>query len=207
VSEPSSDTARGDATKPNIAPNIAIVLARHGRPALDRSRTMSWREYVAWWDAYEDGGLADDQEPPESLLAQARGADVILASPAPRSLETAHHAAPGRDVITDPVFVEAPLPPPPLHGMRLKPGQWGVVARISWWLGLSRGMESRQAAEARAAAAVDRVFEETEQGHTVLVCAHGWFNRMMRPVLLARGWRCVRDGRDNYWSFRRYERR
>jgi len=62
--------ARDDATKPDgssqkSAPKIAIVLARHGRPALDRSRTMSWRDYVAWWDAYEDGGLADDQEPPD----------------------------------------------------------------------------------------------------------------------------------------------
>ena len=29
---------------------------------------------------------------------------------------------------------------------------------------------------------------------------------MMRPVLLRQGWRCVEDGGDNYWSYRRYEK-
>ncbi|MGD2132107.1 MAG: histidine phosphatase family protein [Maricaulaceae bacterium] len=189
----------------------AIILARHGRPALDRSQAMGWRDYKVWWSAYDEGGLVEGEGPPEALLAAARSAEVVLASPLTRSLETAHAVADGRSVVTDPVFVEAPLPPPPVPGLKLKPGQWGVFARIAWWLGYSGGMESRRAAEARAEEAVDRVLSEAapEGGppRTVLVCAHGWFNRMMRPVLLARGWRCVQDGRDHYWSFRRYERR
>jgi hypothetical protein len=41
----------------------------------------------------------------------------------------------------------------------------------------------------------------------VLLCAHGWFNRMMRPVLRKQGWREIEDGGDAYWSYRRYEKK
>lgn len=201
----SARDARGRA---DAAASSSIFLVRHGRPALDRSANLDWRGYKAWWAAYDKGGLAADQEPPDELAAAAQAADVLLASPLTRSLETAHALAPGREVAVDSVFVEAALPPPPIPGLRLRPGPWGVFARIAWWLGYSGGMESRQAAERRAEAAVDRVLASLGEppGGTALVCAHGWFNRMMRPVLLSRGWRCVRDGRDGYWSYRLYER-
>jgi broad specificity phosphatase PhoE len=184
-----------------------IVLARHGRPALDRSCRLNWREYEDWWGHYDEGGLAEDQTPPDALMAHAAGADVILASPLQRSLETARAIAGHLQIETDTVFIEAALPPPPIPGLRLKPQTWGVLARISWWLGLSRGRESRKQAEDRAHQAVARVLHAVGEGRTVVVCAHGWFNRMMRPVLLAHGWQCVRDGRDHYWSFREYRPR
>ncbi len=187
-------------------PRGAIILARHGRPALDRTMWLDWRGYEDWWRQYDEGGLAKDQTPSLDLVEAAAAADLVHSSPLTRSRETAAIVAPGREVAADPVFTEAPLPPPPVPGLRLKPPQWGVVARLSWWLGLARGKETRREAEARADRAVDKVEAEADQGQVVLVCAHGWFNRMMRPVLQARGWRCVRDGRDRYWSFRRYER-
>lgn len=204
-----TDDAASSACAPSDAGRPAIVLARHGRPALDRSKPMDWRGYKVWWTAYDEGGLVEGEGPPEDLLAVARDAHAVLASPLTRSLETARAVAQGRDVVPDAVFIEAPLPPPPIPGLRLKPGQWGVVARIAWWLGFSGGQESRREAEKRAEAAVDRVMQdllgEPEDQRVVLVCAHGWFNRMMRPVLRSRGWVCVRDGRDHYWSYRRYE--
>ena len=45
------------------------------------------------------------------------------------------------------------------------------------------------------------------QSGPVLACAHGWFNRMMRPHLREAGWQCIRDGGDTYWSYRQYEYR
>ncbi len=188
-----------------LRPEGVIVLARHGRPGLDRSCWISWRAFREWWAAYDAGGLAADQTPDPVLVDTAREADVIFASPLRRSQETAARAAAARSVHTDPLFLEARLPPPPLVGLRLRPGAWGVVARLSWWLGLSGGEESRREAERRADAAAARVIAAAQGGKTVLVCGHGWFNRMMRPALLARGWRCVRDGGDGYWRSRRYE--
>jgi broad specificity phosphatase PhoE len=185
----------------------SIVITRHGRPALDRDLTFGWRSYKVWWGKYDAGGLAADQAPPEELVETAAKADVIFSSPLKRSLETAEAIAPGREIVTDPVFVEAALPPPPVPGLRLRPGHWGVFARIAWWFGYSGGLESRIEAEHRAEAAADKLVATAETGKNVVLCAHGWFNRMLRPALLARGWSCVRDGRDHYWSYRCFEKR
>ncbi len=211
VASPSDvDVTRPVASAPETRPRPtrgSIVITRHGRPALDRDLTFGWRDYKIWWDKYDAGGLAADQQPPEELVQSAAEADVVFSSPLKRSLETAQAIAPKRDIVTDPVFVEAALPPPPVPGLRLRPGHWGVFARAAWWLGYSGGLESRREAEHRAEAAADRLVEAAERGQDVVLCAHGWFNRMLRPALQARGWNCVRDGRDSYWSFRRFENR
>lgn len=182
-----------------------IVLARHGRPDVDRRVNLTWREYVDWWDGYDASALAPGQVPPEALLRAAAESDVIFASSLARARATAEAVAGGRPVIADPVFVEARLPPPPLPGRR-RPGYWGVLARVSWWFGFSGGQETRAQAELRAEAAVATLAARALRGENVLMCGHGWFNRMMRPVLKAQGWRCVRDGGDVYWSYRTYEK-
>ncbi|MGE0597651.1 MAG: histidine phosphatase family protein [Hyphomonadaceae bacterium] len=184
----------------------SITIARHGKPDADRGVKLTWRQYEDWWSAYDRTGLEAGQSPPERLLQHAREADVIFASTIPRAICTAEAVAAGKPIVTDAVFVEAPLPPPPIVGRRT-PRTWGVFARIAWWFGRAAGGESRQEAELRAEAAAATLTARALRGENVLLCAHGWFNRMMRPVLLSQGWRCVEDGGDTYWSFRRYEKR
>ncbi|MET0183522.1 MAG: histidine phosphatase family protein [Caulobacterales bacterium] len=184
----------------------AIVLARHGRPKGDRRIRLDWRGYEEWWAEYDRAGLVADQFPPENLTEAARDATQIFASPLPRALETAQALAAGRPVTIDPIFIEAPMPPPPVWGKRT-PRAWGVWARVAWWLGRSAGQESRKEAEQRAEAAVATLTARALRGETVVLCAHGWFNRMMRPVLKRQGWAEVEDHGDKYWSYRRYERR
>jgi hypothetical protein len=181
----------------------AIVIARHGRPNVDRSVFVDHREYRAWWENYDRVDLHPDERPPEALIRLAEGSDVIFASTLPRAIRTAEAVAGGRQIITDPVFIEAPLPPPKIWGKR-RPGHWGVLARVAWWFGQHDGQESRADAEIRAEAAVATLTAQALRGQNVLLCAHGWFNRMMRPVLRAQGWREVEDGGDTYWSYRRY---
>jgi broad specificity phosphatase PhoE len=183
----------------------AIVIARHGQPDADRKVKLTWRQYIDWWSAYDRTGLKAGETPPPELVAYARDADVIFASTLPRAMRTAEAAGQGKPIVTDPVFIEAPLPPPPMPGKR-SPRAWGVWARVSWFFGRAAGQETRAEAELRAEAAVATLTARALRGENVLLCAHGWFNRMMRPVLRAQGWRCVYDGRDSYWSFRRYEK-
>jgi broad specificity phosphatase PhoE len=183
----------------------SIVIARHGQPDVDRRVNIDHRQYREWWAGYDRSGLRPDERPPENLVKLAQASDVIFASTLPRAIHTAELVADGRQIITDPVFVEAPLPPPPLWGKR-RPGEWGVYARVAWWLGRHEGMETRREAELRAEAAVATLTAQALRGHNVLLCAHGWFNRMMRPVLRRQGWRAVEDGGDAYWSYRRYEK-
>lgn len=80
----------------------------------------------------------------------------------------------------------------------------GVLARIAWWFGANGDAESRREAEIRAEAAVATLTAQALRGHNVMLCAHGWFNRMMRPVLRTQGWREVENTGDGYWSHRRF---
>ena len=196
------------ASSSDIAPSRpgSITIARHGKPDANREAWLDWRGYEDWWDnTYQPASLAEGQSAPDALVEAAAASHTVFASTLQRAIETAQAVAPQRDLVIDPVFVEAELPPPALPG-KFMAKTWGVFARCSWWMGHARGRESRPEAEARAGAAVDRLIEAAAAGPVVL-CAHGWFNRMMRPHLRSRDWVCVRDGGDTYWSWRRYEYR
>jgi broad specificity phosphatase PhoE len=182
-----------------------IVIARHGQPHADRKVRIDREGYRAWWKNYDLARLHPDEQPPEKLVEHARSSDIIFASTLPRAIHTAEMVADGREIITDPVFVEAPLPPPALIGKR-SPRAWGIWSRASWMLGGHGETESHADAKVRAEAAVATLTAQALRGQNVLLCAHGWFNRMMRPILKRQGWREVEDGRDNYWSYRRYEK-
>jgi len=186
-----------------------IITARHGRPDLSRKVRLTAKEYGAWWATYERTGLHDDESPPEALKAIARSATHLWSSTRPRAIETARRAAEfAREPLQDPLFVEAPLPPPPVPGLKLDAGAWNVISRTVWFLGYApEGCESHGAAWRRVRAAADRLAEGAADGD-VLLCAHGYFNWMLSRHLPKRGWRRVdRAGGNRYWSYRIYEPR
>ena len=187
----------------------AIVLARHGEPALSRKCLLTSDQYRAWWAKYEVGGLRAGQTPPPELLATAEGAGAIYASTRPRAQETAAAAAAGKEVLTDALFIEAPLPPPRFPAwFRLPPKYWGAVARF-WWHAFNHheGQETRREAEVRAEKAAQVLIGRAEAGEDVLVLAHGYFNHMVGKRLKADGWKLVHNQGFRYWSQRRYEKR
>lgn len=187
----------------------AILLVRHGEPALSRKIKLSAQGYREWWACYELGGLLEGQTPPPGLLAAVKCAGVIISSTRRRSQETAAAVAPDRRVIAEGLFIEAPLPPPPWPSwIRFSPRSWGVIARTWWWfLDHHEGQERRAEAEVRAEKAADLVVELAAGGEDVVVLAHGFFNTMVGSVLRQRGWRCTRDEGFEYWSTRKFERR
>jgi broad specificity phosphatase PhoE len=194
-------------TTPVSAPKPgSITLARHGEPALSRKIRLNAAEYREWWGRYELGGILPEQAAPHGLLEIARGADVIFASERRRAIESATLVVGDKTFVRDPVFIEAPLPPPPFPAfVRFNPKIWGFVSRFCWWyFGYSDGEESRKEAEARAARAADLLTAPAEAGQEVLVLAHGFFNTMIGIELKRRGWRRV-DGRGwRYWNTRRF---
>jgi len=187
----------------------AIILARHGEPALSRKVMISARQYGDWWGQYEVGGLRAGQTPPAALLAAAEGAGAIYASTRPRAQETAAAVAAGREVMADALFIEAPLPPPSLPDwIKLSPRWWGVVSRAWWHLSdRHHQQETRAQAEVRAGQAARVLIERAEAGQDVLVLAHGYFNHMVGAHLKAMGWKLVHNQGFKYWSQRRYEKR
>ncbi len=183
-----------------------IILARHGEPALSRDTRLNWRGYKYWWTLYDEGGLVKGQDAPKIIKKLAGAADIVLSSPLRRAVETATLARGAPPDRTDPLLVEAPLPPPNLGYFRFGPRTWGVLARISWLLGFSGEGESYKQARQRADKAAEMLANTSKGGQTVFVAAHGWFNRMIRPGLKKRGFVCVEDHGDLHWSYRRFER-
>jgi broad specificity phosphatase PhoE len=185
-----------------------IIIVRHGRPVLNRNEgpRLDWKAYREWWQQYEQSPLADGQKCPEALIREVSEDAVVISSMRPRAMQTADRLARGREVRRDPTFNEAPLPPPRWKA-RYLPKTWNKIARVVWLMGHHDGDEHVKDARRRAGKAADLLIEAAADGRDVVLAAHGWFNRMVRPELKKRGWTCAYDGGDKYWSYRIYQRR
>ena len=186
----------------------AIILARHGEPAISRKIWINAEGYRQFWAKYEVLGILPGQNPPQALVSFVAEAGLVFSSTRQRSIETAIALTQGRAFDSDAIFVEAPLPPPNLPGfIRLTPSIWGFLARVWWWfLNHHEGEETRRQAESRADKAADRLIASAEEGHDVVLLAHGFFNFMIGRALRQRGWQVVMSEGYKYWSMRRFER-
>ena len=199
-----------DRTKSAGAPG-RIIVVRHGRPNLDRNAgpKLDWRSYRGWWAKYEIAPLAEGQKCPDPLLGEVSDTAILFSSVRPRAMQTADQMARGRAVTRDAVFNEATLPPPHWK-LRHLPRTWNWMSRLVWMMGhADPGDEDVKEARARAARAAEVLVKTANEGggRDVVVAAHGWFNRMLRPQLKRRGWVCIHDGGDKYWSYRIYKKK
>jgi broad specificity phosphatase PhoE len=193
---------------PSALRSGAIVLARHGEPALSRKVRLSAGEYRKFWADYEVLGLLPGQTPPQTLLRFVENCGTLIASTRLRSIESAHAISGGKAFAQEAMLIEAPLPPPNWPSwIRLSPRMWGFWARFWWWFfNHHEGQENRRQAEARADQAAAMLIEMADQGEDVVVLAHGFFNFMIGRALRRRGWRLAWSEGYKYWSMRRFER-
>jgi len=206
TTETLSDVQSGADSQAAAARAGAIILVRHGEPALSRKVLLTSDGYREWWARYEIGGLLEGQVPPDCLVETVKNAGVVYSSTRPRSIETAAAVAGERKVPPDELFIEAPLPPPRFPSfIKLSPRWWGVVSRAWWWFfNHHEGQETKAEAQVRAKLAADRLERDAAAGKDVVVMAHGFFNGMIGVELARRGWRCVRDKGFKYWSARHF---
>jgi len=209
ATEPSPNPSDLPSPRSGASAPVRIVLARHGEPALSRKINLPPKGYLSWWAQYEAGGLKSGQTPPADLVAIGKAADVIIASTRPRAIESAQAVCDGRAFSSDALFIEAPLPPPPFPSIvRMSPRHWGVLSRFWWWFFNNHaGQESRAEATVRATEAARQLTEMADQGRSVLLVAHGFFNEMIGLELKRLGWKLVKDQGYNYWSQKHFVRR
>lgn len=179
-----------------------IILVRHGKPALSRKVRLTWRGYRDWWVQYDAGGLADNQKVSARVKEHAGKADILISSPLRRAMETAQLLRDKAPDLIDENLVEAALPSPRLGPVKLRPKSWGTLARCAWYVGWSDGMESHKTARMRANAMAMTLADHAKGGKTVLVTAHGWYNRMLKGSLQKQGWKCIFQNGDLHWSHR-----
>lgn len=186
----------------------AIVLARHGEPALSRKVKLSAAEYRQFWASYEVMGLLPGQAPPEALKRFVAECGALVSSTRLRAIESAQTLAGERAFDRHEILIEAPLPPPNLPSwIRFSPRIWGFLARFWWWFfDHHEGQEKRSEAEVRADRAAALLIDLATGGENVVVLAHGFFNHMIGRALKKRGWKLVQSEGYKYWSMRRFER-
>ncbi len=185
----------------------AILLVRHGKPALSRDVRLSALGYRRWWDdLYESGGLTEGEVATEAVRAFAAGATTILTTPRRRAIESAALVREGHVAQIDPDLIEAHLPTPPLpEFIRLGPKVWGFISRFIWWyFGYSDGGETRRQAEVRADRVARKLIGLSEAGD-VMIVAHGFFNIMIGRALRKQGWRQIGREHFSHWNARRFE--
>lgn len=174
---------------------------------MDRTVRITAEEYGTWWANYDLSGLVPGQKPPKSLINIAKECDLVLSSSLPRAIETAQKVVEGkRAVPQDPIFVEAPLPPPPVPYLRLTPTRWGQISRTFWFLGYApENTENHVESWRRVRQVTDRLIGHAMTGGDVLLCAHGYLNWMIDHHITKRGWDKVgHEGGNHYWSWRVY---
>ena len=185
----------------------AILLVRHGKPALSRAIRLSAREYRRWWDdLYESGGLTPGEVATEEVRDFAAGACAILTTPRRRAIESAALVREGYEAEVDPDLIEAHLPTPPAPDfIKVGPKTWGFVSRFLWWyFGYGDGGETRLQAEVRADRVADKLVRLSQAGD-VMVVAHGFFNIMIGRALRKQGWRQIGREHFSHWNARRFE--
>src|SRR5438270_5589534 len=110
-------TSRDGAVSRDGAPACrpgAIVLARHGEPALSRKVKLSAAQYRDFWAKYEVLGIVPGQTPPDALRLVVETAGTVVSSTRLRSIESVALLTSTRTVAQHEVLIEAPLPPPRL---------------------------------------------------------------------------------------------
>ena len=197
-----------EADRPAPLRHGAIILARHGEPALSRKVRLTAAEYRAFWANYEIGGILPGQTPPDRLRQFVAECGTLVSSTRLRAIESA------RTMVGEQVFdhhemlIEAPLPPPNFpRWLKLSPRIWGFMARFWWWFfNHHEGQETRAEAEARADRAAALLIGLAAGGDNVVVLAHGFFNHLIGRSLKKLGWKLVQSEGYKYWSMRRFER-
>ena len=186
---------------------MRIVLIRHGQPHISLAPRTTHAGFAGYIGDYEAAGLAPSSLPPEELRDLARELTHVFTSDRPRSHQSAAAMAPHAQLITDPLFAEAPLASPRLPLVRMEVPKWAVMSRLLWHAGFHPGIENPRQARKRAGRAADILIARArEKGISALV-AHGYFNWMIGRQLLKRGFHRTGIHQARYWNTVIYEKK
>jgi broad specificity phosphatase PhoE len=199
------EASAGSGRRGGKGTDMRIVLVRHGRPDIARTRWIGHRAFSNYIDAYQKAGLDRLSEPPPELLELVKGARRVFCSELPRSIDSARRLLPDAELLSDPLFTEAPLASPKLPGIRMNAPAWAVIARVAWHGGYKPGIESYGEAKRRARAAARTLIEAAREDGIAILVAHGYFNAILGRTLRLGGFEREGTHRVQYWNTVVYE--
>jgi broad specificity phosphatase PhoE len=187
------------------AASMTIILARHGRPAMNQTAWIAPRDLARWIAAWNEADVAVEDLPPP-IQQRAAESGVLASSALKRGAQSAKIVGGARVVVADPIFDEASLPYPQtnLSFPALPLSLWAALLRVAWCFGYSSNAESRAAATKRARDAAARLVELATQHGSVIVVGHGIMSMLIARQLTLQGWSGQRRPRLKYWGLCAY---
>jgi broad specificity phosphatase PhoE len=186
---------------------VRVVLIRHGQPHIALSPRTGHAGFSGYIGDYEAAGLAPTSFPPQELADLGRELTHIFTSGRARSHQSAATLAPHAELVTDEIFVEAPLASPRIPLLQMRVPKWAVISRILWHLGFHPGIENPRQARRRAARAAEMLADAAAKRGTATLVAHGYFNWMIGRELIRRGFSRTGSHQARYWNTVIYERK
>lgn len=181
-----------------------ITLMRHGQPEvtlIKGPKKIKSSEMDAWIENYNASGVAD--LPPETEIISANKAHYILCSPLERARSSLNALGLNANQINS-NLTEASLPVISIPFLKLSPGTWLIIFRLLWWLGLTKGVESKAKAKKRARQMAEELIRLAEEHENIFCMGHGFMNQLISSELGRLGWTRVDNTGSGYWSKMRY---
>lgn len=177
-----------------------ILLVRHGRSSHVHTGWIDATGFRAWREAYEAAGLVDTERPPASLVQTALAARLVVASDAPRALQSARLLASGREVTVSALLRELDLQSPRLGGIRLPLRAWAVAVGVRMLMMKVKGGYPSPAEAARVNEAAAWLEDLAGPDSAIVVVTHASFRRQLANRLVRSGWRSVARPSASHWS-------
>lgn len=182
---------------------MRIILARHGKPDLRRSRSMAPREMENWIETYNNAEVIFEDVPAQTIET-AHSSEIVVASTLRRSIQSAQYLSNSETLLFEQVFCEAGLPYSRWHLPKLPAPAWAAFFRLAWFLGYSANAESVEKAKARAQTAAERLIHLANEHGSVFLVGHGIMTTLIAKHLLALGWVGPARPTHDYWQFSTY---
>lgn len=161
--------------------------------------------FATYIDDYEAAGLDPASLPPQELRELVRELDTVFSSDRARSHQSARALAPHAQLISDSLFVEAPLASPRIPWLNMQVPKWAVLSRILWHAGFHPKIENARGARMRAVRAADLLIARAREKGVAVLVAHGYFNWMIGRELARRGFARTGSHQARYWNAVTYQ--
>ena len=185
---------------------MKIILSRHGEPFKFSNDPISADRFNDWIAKYNSAPINENSHPTEQDIAIISECKLCISSDLRRSKDSVNRLGFNRVVEENTLFREAGLPYSHLKTFKLRPTIWAAIFRVIWYLGYSKGSESKAMVKARAEEATSELIRLAEQYDVVVLVGHGIFNRFLATELLGKGFRGPKSPSSRYWGANIYER-